>query len=144
MKRYTFALEPVLRVRRIVEDQAKADLARTEQQRLEAERAAARREEAHRAAEPASGKLLAAASFLAAREQHERTAAALEGAKRDSRAAALAAEASRRALVAARGDVIALENLDDRRRDEHAKDAQREETVETDDLVTGRRRRERR
>lgn len=140
MKRYAFPLDPVLRVRRIAEDQAKSAFAVAEMQRAEAEQVAARRLAAHRAPQP-GGSSMSATSFLAAREQHERTADALLGAQRDARAADVAAEATRRSLIAARGAVTALEKLDERRREEHAKEVLRQETVEADDLVTGRRRR---
>jgi flagellar export protein FliJ len=138
VKRYEFALDPVLRVRRIAEDQAKAELARSELLRIEAEHIVTRRERAHSAARLAAGSRVAARSFLAAREQHERTADALICASRDVDVAKLAVEAARRSLVAARAGVAALENLDERRREEHAQEARREETIETDDLVTGR------
>lgn len=141
MKRYRFPLATVLRVRKVEEDQAVGALAAAERRRRAAEEAARAREEALQAARPADG-VVTLEQFLAARERQERSATALVAAHAELAQARDATVASRAAVAAAVAARNALEELDERGRAEHALEAQREETVEVDDLVTGRHRRE--
>lgn len=141
MRRYRFPLASVLRIRKVEEDQAIGALVAAERRRIAAEEAAQRREDARLAARPADG-IVSLDQFLAARDRQERAASALVAAQAELAAARKATVASRAALAAAAAARNALEQLDERRRAEHALEMQREETIEVDDLVTGRHRRE--
>lgn len=140
MKRYKFTLGSVLRVRKVEEDQAILALAQAERARAVAAEAAVRRESVHRAALRPDSHATATA-FLAKRERLERTASAVRESNESLKAAEAATIARRAAVAAASAAVNALEHLDERRRAEHALELQREEAIETDDLVTGRHRR---
>jgi flagellar export protein FliJ len=140
MKRYRFTLGSVLRVRKVEEDQAIMQLAEAERARAVAAEASARRESAHRAALRQQHETTTTA-FLAHRERLERTANAVRSSHDAVHAAEAATVARRAAVAAASAAVNALENLDERRRAEHALELQREEAAEIDDLVTGRHRR---
>jgi len=140
VKRYKFPLSSVLRVRKIEEDQAITALAEAERRRVAAEELAARRAEAHRGSGSTHG-VTAAHEFLAARERRERSAAAVLASQEEVAQARMATLARRAALASAAAAVGALEHLDEQARAEHALEALREETIEIDDLVTGRHRR---
>lgn len=137
MKRYQFSLGAVLRVRKIEEDRAVAAFADAERARLAAEAEVERRALAHQGAAPSLG-TSTVEQFLAARDRHERTARAALAANDQLAEARSAVVARRAALAAAASARGALEQLDERRRAEHALEALREETVEADDLVNGR------
>jgi flagellar export protein FliJ len=140
VKRYRFPLAAVMRVRKIEEDQAISAFAAAERHRVAAEEQASHREASHHQVVPAEG-VRTLDEFLASRERHERSAAALLDAREEVAQARMASMARRAALAAAASAVSALEHLDDKGRAEHAIEAQREEAVEIDDLVTGRHRR---
>jgi flagellar export protein FliJ len=140
MKRYRFPLASVLRVRKIEEDQAISALALAERRRLAAEEFAARLAQEHRDSAPDAGPT-GAQQFLAARERRERSAAAVLASQEELAQARMATICRRAALNAAAAAVGALEHLDEKGRAEHALELQREETIEVDDLVTGRHRR---
>jgi flagellar export protein FliJ len=140
VKRYRFPLASVLRVRKIEEDQAISAFAEAERQRVAAEALAARREAAHRETRPAEG-VSTTDEFLAARARQERSAAAVLASQAELAQARMATNARRAALNAAAAAVSALEHLDEKGRAEHVLETQREETIEVDDLVTGRHRR---
>jgi flagellar FliJ protein len=137
MKRYRFGLASVLRVRHVEEDRAVLALAEAERARQVAERRAAALESQHRAVPPPDG-AVEATQFLATREQQERSAVAVRGARAEVAEASTAVVARRAALAAAASARAALEHLDERRRAEHALELQREEAAEVDDLVTSR------
>jgi flagellar export protein FliJ len=141
VKRYRFPLASVLRIRRVEEDQAIAALAEAERRRAVAAEALARREAALRAAREAEPTVSNLDGFLAARERQARSASALTDAEQHLAEARTAITARRAAVAAASAAVTALEHLDERRREEHQLEVLREETIEVDDLVTGRHRR---
>jgi len=135
VKKYTFSLSKVLRVRRIQEEQAAARLAAA---RTAAE-AAAQKEvgAAHAlASRCAKGGLQPVVSFLAWVETTTLAGEALSVARAEARAADEEAEARRHDWSEAAVRVSALEHLDDRGRDAHAVEQRREETKTVDDIVT--------
>lgn len=137
MKKYTFRLEQVLRVRRMQEDLAKAELAKANARVTEAVAMVDARL-AHYAGVPAAGTSGSTAAFIGARFRQE-TAAAAVVAARAARVAALSdAESFRQVWSAKATEVSVLERLDDRRRTEHAAEATRQEEIEVDDIVVGR------
>jgi len=137
VKRYKFSLGSVLRVRKVEEDQAIVAFAAAERARAAAAEDVVRRESAHRAALGTDSHATATA-FMAQRERLERSALAVRESNDSLKAAEAATIARRAAVAAASAAVNALEHLDERRRAEHALELQREETIEIDDLVTGR------
>lgn len=138
MKRYRFRLETVARVRRVREEQARADLLESRRKLDEAQEEMRRRIESYdqrprrRGAAPPS-------TFRAERDHDDRLA--------DAVTAAMAAESAAQSLmfrrvdewVAAARETAALDRLDRRRREEHEAEALREEQRELDDLAAGRR-----
>lgn len=137
MKRYTFRLHQVLRVRRIQEDEARAEvlLARRDAD-LAGRRVRDRLGAYDRFAYTAGA--VPAARHLVERARHEVAAGQVTFA-RDREAQAWRVVADRlEAWTAAAQKVQALERLDERRRAEHALDAQREAEREVDDLVIAR------
>jgi flagellar protein FliJ len=137
MKKYTFSLSKVLRVRRIQEEQAAAELAAARA----AANAAADKEAgaAHAlASRCARGGLQPAVSFLAWAETTMLAGEALSDAKVEAQVADEEAEARTEDWQAAAARVSALENLDDRGREAHEVERRREETKTTDDIVTTR------
>lgn len=135
MKKYTFSLSKVLRVRRIQEEQAAAQLAAAR-----ATAAAATERElgaAHAlASRCARGGLQPAASFLAWTESVMLAGEALSDARAEVQAADEVLETRRDEWSSAAARVSALENLDERGRDAHKLESRREETKITDDIVT--------
>jgi flagellar FliJ protein len=141
VKRYRFRLEPVLRVRRIQEEAARADL-------LAATAAAADQEQQLRARSDAyessclASEVRSCADFL--HEQSRR--AAFAGALLEQRARVRAAQEdvvrARSAWSETASRVGALERLDERQRDEHRMQTQKEDDLNTDELVVARHGRE--
>jgi flagellar biosynthesis chaperone FliJ len=135
MKKYQFRLDAVLRVRRIEEERARADLLGANRALAEAEAELDRRLEHYRTVTLPGG-ALAHDDYLAARSRQDHAAASVVAAG----TARLAAEAERQRLhdiwagTAAR--VKALERLDDRRREEHAAEVLREEVIVLDEVAT--------
>jgi flagellar FliJ protein len=138
MKKYTFSLAKVLRVRRIEEEQAAAKLAAA---RTEAVAAAAKEVGATHAlaSRCARGGLQPAASFLAWSEATMLAGEALTNARLEAQTADEDVEARRGEWSSAAGRVAALENLDERGREAHTVEQRREETKIVDDIVTTRR-----
>lgn len=134
MKKYTFSLAKVLRVRRIEEDQAAGRLAAA---RSAAAAAAAKEVGATHAlaSRCARGGLQSAASFLAWAETRTLAGEALTDARTLAATAAEEVEARRTDWSSAAGRVSALEHLDERGRDAHAVERKREETKTADDIV---------
>lgn len=137
MKRYQFRLEPVLRVRRIEQDTVQAAMAAAHRGLGDAE-AALDASITRYDSRPPTGGSRPASAWLAERASIGRTAATVVAAGVAREVAATCLEEQRAALLAARRRVSALERLDERRRDEHALAAEREEAVEVDELVTTR------
>ncbi len=137
MRRYQFRFEHVARVRRIQEDQARAELLAARHRLLVAEAELASRSDDYRArrSSDASG---STSSFRSLRHQDDLLANAVTAAR--------CAEANARLLVAQRIDVwteaaqkvAAMERLDERDRERHSTEAAREEQAELDDLVAPR------
>jgi flagellar FliJ protein len=137
MKKYTFSLAKVLRVRRIQEEQAAAQLAAA---RTTAAAAHAREAGATHAlaARCARGGLQSAASFLAWTDTTMLAGEALSDARAEVQVAEEEVEARRGDWSAAATRVSALEHLDERGREAHTFDVRREETKTVDDIVTTR------
>ncbi len=137
MKRFRFRLEQVLRIRRLQEEQAKAEL-------LSANRAAyfaaarvdERLKEYHSRSFPEGPQPYAA--FERALFMLDAAASAVDVAKDEHRAACDVVEERRADWAAARRKVGALERLEERRRQEHALEVRRDEDRLVDDLVVAR------
>ena len=137
MKKYSFRLDTVLRVRRIQEEQARYAL-------LEANRAVLRAaEDLHlrrevleaRTALPAATEH---ATFIAQREQADRLAAAVRTAA-GREIEALDVQREKRDAWGERAQRVAsIERLDERAREEYRIEANRDEMKLIDDLVTSR------
>ena len=137
MKKYAFRLAKVLRVRRIEEEQAAAQLAAA---RAAAVAAAAKEAGAAHAlaARCARGGLQPAVSFLAWAETTMLAGEALSGARADVEATDEELEDRRQEWSSAAARVSALEHLDERGRDAHELERRRDETKTTDDIVNTR------
>lgn len=137
MKRYTFRLDQVLRVRRIEEDRARAALLRARA----AEVAAAAEVQARLTSyhgRPVAPAVQPARSFLAERTLVAHAAASVHAAADARRAAEAVVDDERTAWAGTHRRVTALERLDERRRDEHAIEVRRDEDAVVDDLVVAR------
>jgi flagellar FliJ protein len=137
MKKYTFSLSKVLRVRRLQEEQAAAELAVARA----AANAAADKEAgaAHAlASRCARGGLQPAVSFLAWAETTMLAGETLSDAKAEAQVADEEVEARQEEWSAAAARVSALEHLDERGRGAHEVERRREETKTVDDIVTAR------
>ena len=134
MKKYTFSLAKVLRVRRIQEEQAAGRLAAA---RASAAAAAAKEAGATHAlaSRCARGGLQSAASFLAWAETRTLAGEALADARIEVQAADEEVEARGADWSSAATRVSALEHLDERGREAHAVERRRDETKTSDDIV---------
>ncbi|QGG94645.1 hypothetical protein [Actinomarinicola tropica] len=138
MKRYRFRLEQVARVRKLQEDQARAEVMRARQRLIEAGADLSQSIE-RLDGKPRSSGHLTPGRFRAERTEEELLARAV--------LAARLAESNARLLVhqrvdewaAAAREVSTLERLDERARAEHEVAAARDTQIELDDLVTTRR-----
>lgn len=137
MKKYSFSLAKVLRVRRIQEEQAAALLAaaRTVAAAAVVKEAGAAHALASRCAR---GGLQPAVSFLAWTETTMLAGEALSEARAEVRDADEEVEARRDDWSSAATRVSALEHLDERGREAHAVERHRQETKTADDIVTTR------
>jgi flagellar FliJ protein len=137
VKKYSFSLAKVLRVRRIEEEQAAARLAAA---RMIANAAAAREVESRHALASRCARhgLQPAASFLAWTETTMLAGEALSDARADVRRAEEEVETRRGEWSSAAARVSALEHLDERGRAAHVVERRREETRTADDIVTAR------
>ena len=137
MKKYSFPLTKVLRVRRIEENQAAARLAAA---RIIANAAAVREAESRHALATRCARhgLQPAASFLAWAETTMLAGEALSQAKAEVRCTEADVEARRSEWSSAAARVSALEHLDERGRATHDVERRRDETKTADDIVTTR------
>jgi flagellar FliJ protein len=135
MKKYTFSLTKVLRVRRLQEEQAAAELAAA---RATAAAAAAKEAGAAHAlaSRCARGGLQPAVSFLAWAETTMLAGEALSDAKAEVQTAHEDVENRQEEWSSAAARVSALEHLDERGREAHELERRREETKTVDDIVT--------
>lgn len=137
MKRYSFRLEHVARVRRIQEEQARAELIAARQRLLRAGADLSLRAEEYDRGRSGAHRVDTRA-FRSEREQDQRLS--------DAVLAARAAEANALLLVGQRSEewthaareLSALERLDERRREEHAAEETRVEQIDLDELVAPR------
>jgi len=138
MKKYSFRLSKVLRVRRIEEEQAAARLAAAH---MVAGAAAGREAERRQALASRCARhgLQSAASFLVWAETTALAGEALSDAQNERRRADDEVDSWRAEWSSAVARVSALEHLDDRSRAAHGVERRREETKVTDDIVTTRR-----
>ena len=137
MKRYSFRMAKVLRVREIQEDAARAGVAvaRTAEQRAQV---ALEQSRDHYAALVLDGSAQSAAAFLGLRERASHRATAVNLADGNRR---IAADATAEAITAwheANRRVDALERLDSRRREEYGIEFRRFEDAAVDELVVSR------
>ena len=137
MKRFRFRLEQVLRVRRVQEDQAKAELltanhnAHLTARRVEERLAAYESRALPGGAQPYE-------AFEHALFMLDAAAGAVDVARADHRAALDVVDERRAAWAGARRRVAALERLEERRRAEHDVEMRRAEDQLVDDLVVAR------
>lgn len=136
MKKYRFPLETVLRVRRIEEDRVKAELLAANRAVTSAHQSVDRRAAHLDAVPPAPGGT--AATFMRGRAHQMQAAASLGHARGVLVARQQVAAERRDEWSGARSRVASLERLDDRMRDEHAIEANREDQRLVDDLVSAR------
>lgn len=134
MKKYSFSLSKVLRVRKIQEEQAAARMAAAQ---LVARAAAARAAESRHAlaARCARHGLQSSAAFLAWAETAMLAGEALTTAKADAARADEEVEARRGEWSSAATRVSALEHLDERGRTAHTVERRRDEAKTVDDIV---------
>jgi flagellar biosynthesis chaperone FliJ len=137
VKRYKFRLDTVLRVRKIEEDRAIAALAEANRSLVAAEQQLEAGLDRYRGTPDVSGPVPAAA-FLSVRGRQDLVAASVVAAGTGKLRAEAHVDIRRGEWSAAATRVAALERLDERRRDEHAVEAQRQELVEVDDMVVAR------
>lgn len=137
MRRYRFRLESVLRLRRAEESRARDVLAAANAELRQALRA--RDAEARRyAALPRSLGEMTLEQYLGEAAAAALAAATLAQARRVVSVAAARVAEAQLAWSSAAQRLAVLERLDERRRVEHAVEAQREEAAALDDLVTSR------
>jgi flagellar FliJ protein len=137
MRKYSFSLAKVLRVRKIEEEQAAARLAAA---RLVANAAATRAAESRHAlaARYARHGLQSSAAFLAWAETTMLAGEALSTAQADAAQADEEVGARRGEWSSAAARVSALEHLDERGRAAHAVEYRRDEAKTADDIVNTR------
>jgi flagellar protein FliJ len=137
MKKYSFSLSKVLRVRRIEEERAAAILAAAQ---LVANAAAVREAETRQALASRCARhgLQSAASFLYWTETTMLAGEAMSSARSDARRADGDVAARRTDWSSAAAKVSALEHLDERGREAHTVERRKEETKIADDIVNTR------
>jgi flagellar FliJ protein len=137
VKKYSFSLAKVLRVRRIEEERAAVRLAAAH---MAAATASAREAESHHALATRCARhgLQSSASFLVWAETTMLAGEALSEARAGLRRAEDDAAARRDEWSSAAARVSALEHLDERGRAAHTVERRRDETKTTDDIVTTR------
>lgn len=138
MRRYRFRLAPVLRVRRIEEDRAAGELALAQLDERRAEEELAARRTAYSVLPVRDTGTEGVATFTASRFRYETAAAGIAAAEAHRSLVEAAAAERRAAYLAAAARRTALERLDERKREEHRLETDRDEAVEVDDVVTGR------
>jgi flagellar protein FliJ len=140
VNRYKFRLEQVLRVRRVQEELARADLQAANREVERAEDLLHARFDRYRTMPAVDGPLPTSA-FLASRDRADLVAAGVVAAGALRQAAREQAAERRRVWSAVATRVTGLERLDERRRAEHTVEAVREEDRQADEVVVGRYRR---
>jgi flagellar FliJ protein len=140
LKKYSFSLSKVLRVRKIEEEQAAARLAAA---RMAADAAATREADTRQALAIRCARhgLQSSAAFLAWAETTMLAGEAFSEARTGVRRAEEDVETRRDDWSSAATRVSALEHLDERGREAHAVERRREETKTTDDIIITRRER---
>ena len=137
MKRFRFRLEQVLRVRRLQEDMARAELMHAHREaRAAADRVNSRIAEYSNAPRPSGEQ--AYDEFHRIQFRLDNAAGAVTVARAGYRHALGVVDDRRADWAAARQRVAALERLEDRRRDEHAIEVRRADDRLVDDLVVAR------
>ena len=137
MKRYAFRLQTVLRVREIQEEQAKTALLLANRALAEDEAERQRRWEKYNST-TVSTELCTVSEFELGRFRWDMAAQAAILSDHLREARAVEVVEARQTWTAAEQRVQVLDRLDDRRHDEWQHEADREELVEVDDIVTGR------
>ena len=137
MKRYTFRLDSVLKVRRIEEEAARAQLAAARAAVARQEQLLVERETAYEIALKSSG-TRRTVDFLFEQSSRSAHAAAVLEQRRRVREAYDDAARARGVWSGAAARVGALERLDERHRDEHRAAALKEDELTTDELVVSR------
>lgn len=134
MKRYQFRLAHVERVRRIQEEQARAELLASRQRLIEAGADLSRTVDAYeerRSKSPIAG----TSQFRSARDRDQMLTMAVIAARSAEANALILVDQRLESWTEAAQAVSALERLDDRHRERHRIEADREEQAELDDLV---------
>ena len=137
MKRYRFRLDTVLRVRQVEEERARGQLALANREMAEADALLEARID-HYGDVPRTEVALPVSAYLATRDRQEWAARAVVAAGTARLVAEAQVAVRRDEWSAAASRVAALERLDERRRDEHRLEAQRQEGLEVDDIVVAR------
>ena len=137
MRKYRFQLEPVLRVRTVQEDLARAALAQANHRVVNADALLAARASRYSSMAMASG-MRSTTEFLSNRFVHEMAARSVRDAEAARRQAEEEAAERREAWSQAAKEVSVLERLDERRRAEHALESARQADAEVDDIVVSR------
>ena len=137
MKRYKFRLEAVLRVRRIEEEQAAAELAAANRALHLAEAELDRRLAHYQEIDGERG-ALPHDRFIAQRSQREHAANGVVAAGAARISAEAEVERTRELWAAAAMRVRALERLDERRREEHDTEVLRDEIITLDEVFAAR------
>lgn len=133
MRRYKFGLGAVMRVRRVQESMAKAELQKANTAVVAAELAAEHSQSHYEQVSAATGQ-----PFMAQAERANLAARAAIEARQSLVGARQVAVAAMDQYLAATRAVSVLGRLDARRRDEHALAFQHEEATVVDELVTSR------
>ena len=137
MKRYTFRMEQVLRVRRLQEDVARSAVAGARRGELQAQEALDASTVRYQQL-TAPGAALKTVDFLGLRDRTDHRAGAVQQSRVARSAATEATTAALHGWREAHNRVDALERLEGRRRDEHAVEVRRDEDLVADELVVAR------
>jgi flagellar export protein FliJ len=137
MKKYRFRLETALRVRKVEEDFAVAALADAHRSLAEADARLDRRLDRYRDTPLPQGPM-SVEQLLRMRSHVDGVAASVVFAGAVRLGAEATVDVRRTEWSEAAARVSALERLDERRRAEHALEAQRQELIEVDDMVVAR------
>lgn len=138
MKRYRFRLDTVLRVRRIEEERAVAQLAQAQRKEQEAKRLQMSRLERYQTMKPPVG-VRTTEVFIADRTHIELVASSVVAAATAHEIAVVNVEEHRTSWSQAAGRVTSLENLEERDRLEYDFELNKAETAALDDLTSARR-----
>ncbi|MGK2959407.1 MAG: flagellar export protein FliJ [Acidimicrobiales bacterium] len=137
MKRYRFRLDTVLRVRRVEEERAIAELSQAQREKQRTQEIQLARLEAYNNMAPSDGSQ-PTTTFLANRAHLELGAASVVTAGAAHEVAELQVDECRDNWAEAAGRVTSLENLDERHRTEYLFEVNKAETAAIDDLTSAR------